>query len=481
MIKSYETQKPTAPTRKRVAVSLFKGLNTAVDEEVLPFSYSPKTYNYSFGKGTLDVGYGVQAAYINVNGSRWQIKKRGITVKFLKFFHYTMHHLASRAEKLVGYADDGKLYAMTISSLYSSFSEVSGSYGEVLDAVPYVYNDEDGLLVSTANGLYFLHETTITRLSFSQIFSTMCVHNDRVFAVLKLDEYKLYFSDDFDPKNWQISLQEGGYFAFDTEMGKVVKVISHGGYVFLFFEHGIMRLTAYNQQTEFRLQKLYLSPGTIYPGTVAVCGDKMIFASSDGVFSFDGVQIKKVMSEAEDLFDSEQAHAFAVHHGGKYYLACRLKMDSEIAGANNSLVVYDVWKDSFDVAHDINVLSMVALETDAVRGVLTEVDYPVNYIGLIGKVGAVDSTPTNKLWQSPVTSFGVSNGKKLLREFRLRTEGGGVLKVWLDGALLSFAFADGLSVIKVMRPFDKLHLAITSSSASSRVVLAEMTVDLYGE
>jgi len=307
------------------------------------------------------------------------------------------------------------------------------------------------------------------------------VHSDRVFAVLKLDEYKLYFSDDFDPQNWQISLKEGGYVAFDTEMGKVIKVLSYAGHVYLFFEHGVMRLTAYNLQTEFRLQKLYLSPGTIYKNTIAVCGDKIMFAASDGVFLFDGVQIKKVMEEVEELLDEDQTNAQAIHHGGKYYLACRMNMDSLIAAANNSLIVYDTWKQTTDVAHDICVLSMVSLDLDEVRGVLTNVNYPSDFLGLITKSGAVAGVPTAKMWQSPVTSLGTHAGTKFLREMRVRCVGSGTLKVWLDGTLYEYALTGGLNKVKIMRSFDKVRVGFVFHAADAQVTLAELTVDHYGE
>ena len=480
MIRSYQLQKPRVPKRKTYGLSYFKGINTTVAEEVLPFNYSPKSYNFCFGKRALDPGYGVEAAYVVTANGRWQIKRRGINVKFLKFYHYTMHNLTQRLEKLVAYVSDGQLYDMTVNELYSSFAPL-GSYGEVADAVPYVYNGADGMLVSTSTGLYFLRGNTVTRLSFSEIFTTMCVHSDRVFAVLKLDEYKLYFSDDFDPKNWQISLKEGGYISFDTEMGKVIKTLSYAGNVYLFFEHGVMRLIAYNLQTEFRLQKLYLSPGTIYKNTIAVCGDRILFAASDGIFVFDGVSIKKVMEEIEELLDSDQENAFAIHHGGKYYLACRMNMDSLIAGANNSLVVYDVWKQTVDVAHDIKVLCMISLDLDTVRGVLAGVDYPSDYIGLITPCGAVDGAPTTKVWQSPVATLGEHSGKKFLREVRVRCGGSGMLKVSLDGTLYEFALSGGLNKVKVMRAFDKISVGFSFAVAGARVVLAELVVDHYGE
>lgn len=480
MIRSYKLQEQRVPKRKKYALSRFKGINTTVAEEVLPFAYSPKSYNFCFGKGVLDPGYGVEAGYVVTSEGRWQIKRRGINVKFLKFFHYTMHNLTERLEKLVAYASDGQLYDMTLSELYSGFVPL-GNYGEVTDAAPYVYNGDDGLLLSTATGLYFLRETQVTELTFSGVFTTMCVHGDRVFAVLKMDEYKLYFSDDLDPADWQISLKEGGYLSFDTQMGKVVKVTSFAGHVYLFFEHGVMRLTAYNLQTEFNLQKLYISPGTIYPNTVTACGDRILFAASDGIFVFDGVSVKKVMEEVRELMNADQKTAFAVYHGGKYYLACRMNMDSLIADANNSLVVYDVWEQSVDVAHDLNVLSMISLDLDTVRGVLTNVDYPSDYLGLITKCGAVDEAPTVKLWQSPVATLGEHTGKKFLREVRVRCEGSGVLKVTLDGASREYPLSSGLNKVRVMRAFDKMSVAFVFAAASARVTVAEVVVDHYGE
>lgn len=480
MIRSYRTEKARVPKRRKYELSHFKGINTQAAEEVLPLNYSPKSYNFCFGKGVLDPGYGAEKGYITTSEGRWEIKRRGINVKFLKFFHYTMHYLTQRLEKLVGYGNDGQLYDMTVNELYSGFAPL-GDFGEVMDAVPYVYQGDDGLLISTATGLYFLREMTMVPLSSEEIFTSMCVHSDRVFAVLKQDEYKLCFSDDFDPKNWNVSLKEGGYFSFDTELGKIIKTLSYGGYVYLFFEHGIMRLTAYNMQTEFHLQKLYLSPGGIYKNTIVPCGDKIMFASSDGVFIFDGLTIKKTMEGVEDLLDKDQSAAIAVHHGGKYYLACRMNMDSLISGENNSLIVYDTWKQTLDVAHDLSVLSMVSLDIDEVRGVLTNLNYPSDFIGLITKCGAVDGAPTLKVWRSPVVTPGKDGDKKILREMCVRCSGSGVLKLVLDGTNCEYSLTEGLNKVRVMRPFDKLIVGFAFSTADARVTSATLTVDCYGE
>ncbi|HCU56590.1 MAG TPA: hypothetical protein DIC18_04605 [Clostridiales bacterium] len=480
MIRNYTTETLSKPNRMRYKLSEFNGVNTLVAEELLPFRYSPKSYNFSFEKGVLSSGVGVSKGYVKMDGQSWEIKKRGISVKFLRFYRYTMHTSDSCLEKVVAYGDDGKLYDVTLNRLYSGFS-VIGSYGEVLDAVPYAYQGEDGLLFSTVNGLYFLRGITVTLLSETQVATSLCVHNDRVFSILRSDHYSLYFSDDFDASNWNVSLREGGYINFDAEMGEIVKVLSFGGQVYLFFEHGVMRMSAYNDQTEFQLSKLYFSVGSLYKDTITVCGDRIMFCASDGVFLFDGLTVKKVLSEIEDLFAETQPGAHAVFQGGKYHLACSLVMDSTINGAPNSLVIYDLWKQTFEIAHDLTLRCMVALELNTVRGVLAEVDSPVDFLGIIDHSGKIGDTPTAKLWVSPITHLGVNSGRKLLREVRLRAEGEATLTLCLDGVDHEYALQTGLNKVRVMRSFDKLRVLLSSLSPCVRITQAELTVDLFGE
>ena len=480
MIRRVKNAGLTAPNRKKYKISNFRGVNTTVAEEVMPFGYSPKSYNYAFNRGTLEPGVGMSLGYIDINGTRRAIKKRTVNARFKKFFRYTIHSNTTVIEKLVAYGDDGKLYDICLNDPYAAF-QLIGDYGQVLDGVPYRYNNLDGLLLSTSTGLYFLYNISMTRLSFSEIFTTMCTHSDRVFAVLYLDEFRLYFSDDFNPSNWNISLREGGYITFGTEMGKLVKLISFGGELYLFFEHGIMRMTAYNDQTDFRLNKLYLSVGTINKDTIVSCGDRIMFTSSEGVFVFDGLSVHKVLTEIEGLFSAKQESAHAVFQGGKYYLACNLDMDSTLTSGTNSLILYDVWKNTFDIAHDIRVVSMAPLDLETVRGVLADVNYPTDFLGVVDYSGKVDTSVTSKLWSSPVTALGVNEGKKILREMRLRAVGGGTVTAVLDGTRYSYPFADGLNKIAVMRPFDRIGIELCSDEAQSKISEAEITVDCFGE
>ena len=144
-------------------------------------------------------------------------------------------------------------------------------------------------------------------------------------------------------------------------------------------------------------------------------------------------------------------------------------------------MVYDIWHQTVDVAHDVNILSMISLDLDTVRGVLTNVLYPSDYIGMIAKVGRIDETPTVKVWESPTTTLGETSGKKFLRELRIRSVGTGTVTLYLDGQGYSYPLTDGVNKVAVMRPFDKLRVRLVFTSTTSRVTSAELTVDHYGE
>ena len=479
MIRKYLNSTLPSPARKRFVLSSFKGVDTRVAEEKLPFSYAPKSYNFAFEKGVLETGTGMSAAVMKVNGRDWEIQKAAGSGKFLRFFSYTMHSGQYRQDRLVAYADDGKLYDLRFNAL-TAFAPV-GSYGEVLCAVPYTFEGNEGLLFSSTQGLYYLSGLAADDLGMSEPIDSMCVHSERVFACFKNDPFKLRFSDDFDPSNWNVSLREGGYISFTAEMGRIIKVVSFGGYLYVFFEHGIARITAFNDQTQFSVKKLYLSVGLINKDTITVCGDRILFSAADGVYVFDGLSVGKVLKELEGLFSEAQPGSNGAFHNGKYYLACSLDMDSSIVNAPNSLLIYDVWTGKTEIAHDLTISCMIGVNNASFSGVMAEANYPVNFLGLIDRSGSVNSTVTYKLWRSPLTSFGSNRGRKMLREIRVRAEGNATITVELDGSPFAFPIHTGLNKIRVRRLFDKLSVAISSESESVRVTEADMVVDFFGD
>ena len=110
----------------------------------------------------------------------------------------------------------------------------------------------------------------------------MCVHGERLFLTDSSNHNSLWFSDDFDPTNWNVSLSEAGFIDMIGEKGRLLKVISFGGYIYVFRSYGITRVTAYGNQKSFSVADLFVSSGKIRGESITVCGDCVLFFASDG-------------------------------------------------------------------------------------------------------------------------------------------------------------------------------------------------------
>jgi hypothetical protein len=242
------------------------------------------------------------------------------------------------------------------------------------------------------------------------------MHNERLF-VADADGQNLRFSDDLDPTNWNSSLSEGGSIELVDDKGRINKVVSFLNYLFIFRDYGICRLSAGASQTEFKVTNLFVTSGRIYPDTVALCGDRIIFLSGDGLFSFDGYSVKKIFENLDGMLLASPS-AVAGYGSGKYYLAVKINQTGEPFGCetgefvNNGVLAFDVNTGDYSIMRGADVNGF------AVSGsrVLTLCN---GKVGQITKEGATYfGTALRKRWRSPMTDLG-SEQMKLIKEIYL--------------------------------------------------------------
>ena len=137
----------------------------------------------------------------------------------------------------------------------------------------------------------------------------MCVHYERIYATVSGEANSLWFSDDFNPVNWNASLTEGGFINFDDDGGRVIKAVSFLDHVYVFRDYGIVRLTAYGSQENYTVSKVYVSASRILPDTIACCGDRIIFLTDEGLFSFNGYTMTMIAKEITNLFHRDRSAA----------------------------------------------------------------------------------------------------------------------------------------------------------------------------
>lgn len=304
----------------------------------------------------------------------------------------------------------------------------------------------------------------------------MCVHYERLFATVDGEKSSVWFSDDLDPTNWDVSLEGGGYIEIMGEKGSLLKVIRFNDYVYVFRSYGISRITAYGEQTDFSVITLYTSSGKIYPETVSVCGDRIIFLAQDGIYSFDGLKTYKILGGVFPLLEGENnSAAVSAYFNGRYYLACRARYGGGDDGmVNNTLLEYDIAKNSCSLIKgvDISSLTVIAAESFCDLAIAVRGEESGQAAALCAE-GAYFSTPLLKCWKTPTADFGCPDKYKLIREIYIGTKtditvsvntenfsrllyfkGGGIsrAKVGVRCKRLSLEFYCGEGEAKISRP-----------------------------
>jgi hypothetical protein len=115
-------------------------------------------------------------------------------------------------------------------------------------------------------------------------------------------------------------------------------------------ERGINKIYAYSTTTgNFSISIVATLNSSVYPNTASIVSDKIIFLSTDGLYSFDGLNAKKIYTQIDDIFAIDNTSASAVSEDNKYYLCARLAGSSE---DKNALIVIDFSLD--DVSYFCN-------------------------------------------------------------------------------------------------------------------------------
>ncbi|MEG1706644.1 MAG: hypothetical protein RR291_04020, partial [Clostridia bacterium] len=183
--------------------------------------------------------------------------------------------------------------------------------------------------------------------------------------------------------------------------------------------HGIARVSAYSAQTDFSVTQLFVTSGKIYPETVAVCGDKILFLSDDGLYTFNGIDTKRVLENLKGLFVKSNDSACGVYHDGKYFVACRLDFndDKKImcekynnGYRNNAILSLDLCSGNYVIMRGMDVSSFYACNAEGVSRLLMCFNGEhENTVGQLTDNGKMFDDNLSKRWVCPTTDLGGRN------------------------------------------------------------------------
>lgn len=401
------------PTQTKTKVTLGNfdgGLGSGKDESVKNFNSAKYVFNFDISDGALKAGAGLQEYLID---GKTVFLEDGVYPK--KFFYHKNYDVNSKSfkEVILCYASNGYLYTCNLFDSDKTFTKTSVSFLLEPTAVSYNYDGTNVLLLSSrSDGLLVFDGVNFTEVDGAPKFSSMCVHNERVFATENDESTSLWFSDDFDPSNWYVSIDEAGFIEFPDERGALLKVISFLDFVYIFREYGISRVLATGNQEDFSVSNLHSKLGRIYGESVTDCGNYVFFLSSNGIFRFNGVDAVKIL----DCYDAflngvDNASAHGVYNDGKYYLNLKMKIDKK---EQNVLLVYNLFTNTSYIMKGCKI-SAICLFDGQSRELIATYNDGKRVAKIVDGYGKLFDKPLKKVWQSVESDFSLPCKKILYK------------------------------------------------------------------
>lgn len=177
------------------------------------------------------------------------------------------------------------------------------------------------LIVAGGESMILLNKTTGERNVYALPTSMYggIVHCGRLFAVDSATGYKVVWSG-LRVTDWSDGIDGSGYIILDSELGKILTLESLGDDILCVRERGFTVIKALADSRNFRISPAQRSVKTAENVNLGgVFGQKYFFASGDGLYSFDGEQIKLEYAD-KNVDDYNSVYAY----GNAYlYVECK--------------------------------------------------------------------------------------------------------------------------------------------------------------
>lgn len=370
-----KTTLPPQSRKIRVNVNNFRQIDDQTNEELLHLFNPTEMYNLHNVGGALTSGLGVTPATIStgVGESFYDVPEFTGDKKPRQLFMYLRYDKDKKTPDhlLIARDTEGYFYKVSICKANDTWTKLNFCFTEYATAINYRHEDKNLLLLcSKMNSLTIYDGTDFKLVNDAPRISSMCEHYGRIFASTYGEGNEVWFSDDYNPYNWNVSLNEAGYIKFSDPLGKVLKVVSFNDYVYVFREYAIHRLTAFGDQTNFEMVKVVELNERIYENSIAECRDKIMFMTSDGLYIFDGYNVKNVATEISLLKDLRSNYMCSGYSNGHYYLAFYkhnrpLIHDETGYFVNNYLLDYDIAKYRAEFTKGLNVWDILPVRLNS--------------------------------------------------------------------------------------------------------------------
>lgn len=264
-------------------------------------------------------------------------------------------------------------------------------------------------------------------------FKSICLHNERLFALDSDADHLVRFSSKTNPLDWTVDglTSDAGVIELNDFKGELKLLVSFLDNVIVFREFGISKISSYSASSKFTAANVYDSSCKIYCNTVCVCGQEIFFLAEDGLYKFDGYNVDKVdIGISKLIFGNRQDEANACYFEGRLYLACKMSFeDEEAPSTNNAIIQIDPISNKFNVIRGVDVACMFAIKDLKMTKMVMCLNGENS--GKLWELCEASQSEIefDRFWQSGKITFGNFDKHKTLKEVSLCSKADISLKV----------------------------------------------------
>ncbi len=408
------------PTLEYEISNFAGGLNLSVDESLLNKNESGNAENISIDNGILE----------RTRGYKCLFEKSGIT----KIMPFTDMLVVCIGKALYKLTPGGNLTLIK-----------DGYKADTWDYVRYNLNDKDVIIMTNGvDPIQVYDGTTIRDLKMNGKDSVegaknkapkgkyLEVNYERLFVLS--DEY-LYISKDFDfddfttpvDENGEKTNQHGAYISnYTTDSSRAVGMKVVLDEVVIFKQDSIYKITGTTPTTYQRVLVTSIM-GCIGDTTIANTNKGAYFLTLDGIYLYDGVNVKLVSDKVSKIFANKRLPLFnlsSIFYKNKYLLAYKSERNQN-GIENDMLLEYDVNTNTFTLLSGVSIGEMVLAKHISVD-YITFFNNNGVYIYNGAKFG---NNLINAFWETPYSNLGVPNAIKEIGDCYITCSGVGTGKI----------------------------------------------------
>ncbi len=418
------------PKTARIDFGRFYGIDRRIDGDVGGYNKASFSFNFSFKDGALKNGLGIASLNSSYKAPLGEVMEK------IYFYRCSDYEKGTRDDRIIAFTTKGNMYSCPLSG--GTFTKISGLYfNNQPKGVCYNYNGKDVIIFSAeGEGIKIYDGESVETVYDAPPVTSMCIHSERLFITSGGVDGALWFSDDFNPTNWNVSLSEAGFIDMSDEMGDMIGVVEFGGHLYVFRSYGISRVTAYSDQTEFSVSNVSVACGKILKNSVVVCGDYITFFATDGLYKFDGYSVTRISDQWFDVVETPEKLVKGVYFNGNVYYLLQLIEDS---GEYHSAIL------KIDVDTNDYYFIVIAVTSD-ICVVSAEDEYKLLTVDMMNfRLAEIvpdkgwDGDNVKMFWRSKESDFGIKSSRKRLSKVSFFTKTDCELTVTVDGKPHSYS------------------------------------------